>query len=95
MCVAAMALMSSPTDEARPSCESKCQRLFDRCIRQGNPQHECYDLVFRECMRNECDNCICCKPSRWPQLLEDQGQSIPEAAISAFRDPACDDPPES
>ena len=42
-----------------PSCEDKCQKKMDRCVRQGNGETYCFDNVFCECMCNTCNDCIC------------------------------------
>ena len=47
------------TEAAPPSCESKCDKQYQKCLRQGNDPGFCYDLVFCECMCNVCDNCVC------------------------------------
>ncbi len=60
VCVGGAMILSAPSAEAAPpTCESRCQKKFDRCIRQGNDRNFCFDLVFCECMCNECNDCIC------------------------------------
>lgn len=57
--VGAMFVAPPTAEAAPPSCEDRCQRSYEKCLHQGNDPNFCFDLVFCECMCNECNNCVC------------------------------------